>query len=108
MSTGFRCIACSLEFNRAIALNAAPQDAENNQVADHFNGKKHAKSMMRFGADLFSEHNVRKFFGEVLGQTAPDLQSKIIVQRSIYAVGGKSHNPRGDLQFALIEDFPPI
>ena len=104
MSTGFHCIACSLECNRAIALNAAPQDAQKNQVREHFNGKKHARAMRHVGADLLSEHSVRKFFGEILGQTTP-VFSKYFTPVQAVEEYIKEHD--GDVEWAMQHYAPP-
>jgi len=94
-----------LDENRAVTLNAKPQNTTKHQVRLHFVGKRQAKPMKRFGAtSLLSEDNLGRFFGEILGQPTPSFSktnTPAIVLKNYIA----QHN--GDADWAMQYYAPP-
>ena len=101
MASPFHCIACSLDRDEPFKLTGKPLNDKNNQIAQHFNGKSHAKAMRRVGATLLSEDNLRRFLGDMLGQALHDGDVPTQALKKYIAL----HD--GDVQWAMQFFAPP-
>ena len=107
MALPFHCIACSLDRDEPFRLTGKPLNDKNNQISQHFNGKSHAKAMSRVGATLFSEDNLRRFLGDMLGQWQFYKHSRLQALMPTQALKKYIALHDGDVQWAMQFFAPP-